>query len=178
GCLFVVSAVESLDDAVLEKLKKNHTRADFFRVVEQCRRAGLLLQPTFVPFTPWTTLEQVLDLFEQLNRLDLVEAVTPIQLAIRLLIPAGSRLLELEEVRQMVGPFDARALVYPWNNPNPGVDRLCEELQEIVAASDKWKHSRSATFEKMWRAVKQAAQRKVEERPQPLPASRATVPYL
>ena len=178
GCLFIVSAVESLDDAVLLKLDKNHTRADFFRVVEQCRRAGITLQPTFVPFTPWTTFEQVLDLFEQIHRLDLVEAVAPIQLAIRLLIPAGSRLLELEEVRQMVGPFDARALVYPWNNPNPAVDRLCEELQEIVAASDKWKRSRSATFEKMWRAVNQAAQRKVEERAQPLLAARATVPYL
>ena len=29
GCLFVISAVESADDAVLEKLDKGHTRADF-----------------------------------------------------------------------------------------------------------------------------------------------------
>ncbi len=178
GCLFIVSAVESLDDAVLKKLDKNHTRADFFLVVEQCRRAGITLQPTFVPFTPWTTIEQVLDLFEELHRLELVEAVAPIQLAIRLLLPAGSRLLELEEVRRIAGPFDAGALVYPWKNPNPAVDRLCEELQEIVAASEKLKRSRSATFEKMWRAVNQAAQRKVEERAQPVLASRATVPYL
>jgi radical SAM superfamily enzyme YgiQ (UPF0313 family) len=178
GCLFIVSAVESLDDAVLEKLDKNHTRADFFHVVEECRRAGLLLQPTFVPFTPWTTFEQMLDLFEQLHRLDLVEAVAPIQLAIRLLIPAGSRLLELEEVRRMVGPFDAGALVHPWKNPDPAVDRLCEELQEIVAAGDKLKRSRSAAFEKMWRAVKLAAHGHVEERAQPLLTSRATVPYL
>jgi radical SAM superfamily enzyme YgiQ (UPF0313 family) len=178
GCLFIVSAVESLDDAVLEKLDKNHTRADFFHVVERCRRAGLFLQPTFVPFTPWTTFEQMLDLFEQLHRLDLVEAVASIQLAIRLLIPAGSRLLELEEVRRMVGPFDAGALVYPWKNPDPAVDRLCEELQEIVAAGDKLKRSRSATFEKMWRAVKLAAHGHVDERAQPVLAARATVPYL
>src|SRR5208282_2976912 len=45
GCLFIVSAVESLDDAVLLKLDKNHTRADFFRVVEQLRCAGITLQP-------------------------------------------------------------------------------------------------------------------------------------
>jgi radical SAM superfamily enzyme YgiQ (UPF0313 family) len=178
GCLFIVSAVESLDDAVLEKLDKNHTREDFFRVVEHCGRAGLLLQPTFVPFTLWTTFEQVLDLFEQLHRLDLVEAVAPIQLAIRLLIPAGSRLLELEEVRQMVGAFDARALVYPWKSPDPAVDQLCEELQEIVAASEKLKRSRTATFEKMWRAANLAAHRRVEEQGQPVLASRATVPYL
>ena len=178
GCLFIVSAVESLDDEVLGKLDKNHTRADFFRVVEECRRAGITLQPTFVPFTPWTTFEQMLDLFEQLQRLDLVEAVAPIQLAIRLLIPAGSRLLELEEVRRIIGPFDAGALVYPWKNPNPAVDQLCEELQEIVAASEKLKRSRSATFEKMWQAVNHTAQRHIEEWTHPPLASRATVPYL
>jgi len=178
GCLFIVSAVESLDDEVLEKLDKNHTREDFFRVVEECRRAGITLQPTFVPFTPWTTFEQMLDLFEQLQRLDLVEEVAPIQLAIRLLIPAGSRLLELEEVRRIIGPFDAGALVHPWKNPNPAVDQLCEELQEIVAASEKLKRSRSATFEKMWQAVNHTAQRHIEERTYSPLASRATVPYL
>ena len=178
GCLFIVSAVESLDDRVLEKLEKNHTRADFFRVVEQCRRAGITLQPTFVPFTPWTTFEQMQDLFEQLHRLDLVEAVSPIQLAIRLLIPAGSRLLALEDVRGIVGPFDPKALVYPWKNPNSAVDQLCEELQEIVAASEKLGRGRSATYGKMWQAISWAAHPHLEEREQPALASRATVAYL
>lgn len=178
GCLFITSAVESLDDAVLQKLDKNHTRADFFRAVELCRSAGIVLQPTFIPFTPWTTFAQLQDLFEQLNRLDLVEAVAPIQLGIRLLIPPGSRLLELEEVRGMVSPFDAKALIYPWKNLNAGIDRLCEDLQEIVASSEKLKRGRTATFEKMWQAVNHAANRECEKREQPLLASRATVPYL
>ncbi|HEY4979674.1 MAG TPA: CUAEP/CCAEP-tail radical SAM protein, partial [Candidatus Acidoferrum sp.] len=98
GCLFVVSAVESLDDLILEKLQKGHTRADFFRVVELFRGAGIALQPTFVPFTPWTTFANYLDLLTQIQKLDLVEAVAPIQLAIRLLIPPGSRILELADV--------------------------------------------------------------------------------
>jgi radical SAM superfamily enzyme YgiQ (UPF0313 family) len=178
GCLFIVSAVESLDDAVLHKLQKNHTRADFFGVVDLCRRAGITLQPTFVPFTPWTTFDQVLDLFEQLQRLDLVEAVAPIQLAIRLLVTSASRLLELDEVRRIIGPFDPKALVYPWKNPNPAVDQLCEELQDIVAAGDKLERTRAATFEKMWSAVNQKAQYKVEERAQLVLSSRAAVPYL
>lgn len=178
GCLFIISAVESLDDSVLHKLGKNHTRADFFRAVELCRRAGITLEPTFIPFTPWTTFEQLLDLFAQVQRLDLVEAVGPIQLAIRLLIPAGSRLLELEEVRSIVRPFDAKALVYPWSNPNRAVDQLSEQLQDIVAVSERLKRSRSATFDKLWQAVREAANVGVEDRAQPLLASRATVPYL
>ena len=178
GCLFIVSAAESLDDEILQKLQKGHTRADFFRVVEECRRADITFQATFVPFTPWTTFENYLDLFKNLRRLDLVEAVAPIQLAIRLLIPAGSRLLELEEVREVVGPFDSSTLVYPWKNPNPALDRLAEELQEIVAASEKMKRSRAATFEQLWRAANRAAGRKIEEPTMPLLAARATVPYL
>jgi radical SAM superfamily enzyme YgiQ (UPF0313 family) len=178
GCLFVVSAVESLDDATLQKLRKNHTRADFFHVVDECRRADITLQPTFVPFTPWTTFEQYIDLFEQLRRLQLMDTVAPIQLGIRLLIPPGSRLFELEEVRKLVGPFETQSLVYPWKNPNPGVDQLAEEVQEIVASSEELKRSRTATFERIWRAASLAAGLCIEESAIPLLLSRATVPYL
>ena len=40
GCLFVTSAVESLDDAVLARLDKGHTRADFLDVVAQFPALG------------------------------------------------------------------------------------------------------------------------------------------
>lgn len=178
GCLFVTTAVESLDDAVLGKLDKHHTRADFFRALKFCEQVGLTLQPTFIPFTPWTTLEQLVDLFEQVRRLQLVEAVSPIQLAIRLLIPAESRLLELEEIRRMIGPFDTKALVYPWKNVHAEVDRVCEELQDIVAGAEKGKENRTATFERMWRVVNRAAKKDMEVGVQPVLPARATVPYL
>ena len=178
GCLFVTSAVESLEDAVLQKFEKHHTRADFFAAVELCRRGGLTLQPTFIPFTPWTTFEQLLDLFEQLHRMDLVESVAPIQLAIRLLIPAGSRLLALHEIRTMVDPFDAKALVYPWKNSDPRIDRLCEKLQEIVGAGARQKQSRSETFQELWKTANHFAGRTLKHRSLPRIAAGATVPYL
>jgi radical SAM superfamily enzyme YgiQ (UPF0313 family) len=178
GCLFIVSAVESLDDATLQKLQKNHTRADFFHVVEECKRAGITLQPTFVPFTPWTTFAQYRDLLAQLHRLELIEAVAPIQLGIRLLIPPASKLFELDEIRKLVGPFDPQALVYPWKHANPEIDALAEEVQDIVAASERLKRSRAATFQRIWHAASLAAGNSVEEPALPLRASRATVPYL
>jgi hypothetical protein len=178
GCLFVVTAAESLDDLTLERLQKGHTRADFFRVVELCRRADLHLQPTFVPFTPWTTFEKYLYLLTELRKLDLVESVPPIQLAIRLLIPPGSRILELDDVQKMLGSFDPGALVYPWENPNWGVDALSSELQELVAASEQLKRSRSATFELIYRAANLAAGLESLQDTMPVLASRATVPYL
>ena len=177
GCLFIVSAVESLDDGILEKLQKGHTREDFFGVVEKCRQVGIALQPTFVPFTPWTTFENYLDLLEQLRRLELIGAIAPIQLAIRLLVTAGSRLLDIEELRTGIGPFDAKALIYPWEHSVPAIDRLCEELQDIVAAEEKSKQGRAAIFEKIWRTANRAADRGIEEEHLVVAAVKG-VPYL
>jgi radical SAM superfamily enzyme YgiQ (UPF0313 family) len=178
GCLFVASAVESLDDEVLCKLDKGHTRADFVDVVRKFREVGLTLQPTFVPFTPWTTLESHQDLLETLNELELAEAVPPIQLGIRLLIPTGSRLLELHEIQSIISPYDEATLVYPWRHPDPRVDALCEEIQDIVAASEKLKRGRAETFERIWKATSEAAGQTLKPNVMPLLQSRAAVPYL
>jgi len=140
GCVLVTTAVESLDDRFLSILEKGHTRAGFLEVVNLFRQVEMALNPTFVPFHPWTSLESYQDLLTTLAELGLTENVSPVQLAIRLLIPAGSRLLDLEEVRGMVGPFDETALSYPWRHPDPAVEQLCTEVQRIVArgASKEW----------------------------------------
>jgi hypothetical protein len=178
GCAFVTSAVESLDDAVLEKLDKGHTRADFLRVVALMREIGLPLTPTFVPFTPWTTLESYADLLRTLADHDLIDNVPPVQLSIRLLIPAGSRLLELEEVRALVGEFDAQALAYPWKNDDPRVDELQCELEKIVECASLNGEPRRQTFRSVWQRVQSAMQQEIAfPELDPLPA-RATIPYL
>ena len=134
GCLFVTSAVESVDDRVLRLLDKGHTRRDFHRVAALCREARITFVPTFVAFHPWLTLESYCDLLDTIAALELIEQVAPVQLAIRLLIPQGSRLLELEEARALVGPFDAKTLTYRWSHPDPKVDRLHEEIRSVVSS--------------------------------------------
>jgi radical SAM superfamily enzyme YgiQ (UPF0313 family) len=174
GCLFVTSAVESVDDAVLEKLAKGHTRSDFLRAVEMCGHIGLTLSPTFVPFTPWTTLESYLDLLETLESLDIVEHVAPIQLAIRLLVTAGSPLLELEEIESAVQPFDPGSLTWPWRHSDPRVDRLQEEVMRLVGVTTD--NSREATFEGIMHLARAAAGK--GPRPTHAARDRATIPYL
>jgi hypothetical protein len=132
GCVFITSAVESIDDAVLMKLQKGHTRADFVRAVGLCRAAGVALAPTFVPFTPWTTVEGYIELLEEIARLDLVEAVAPIQLAIRLLVTAESKLLELPDIRGLVAPFDPESLTWPWRHADARVDALQTAVMRIA----------------------------------------------
>jgi len=124
GCLFVTSAVEAVDDAVLAKLEKGHTRADFFAAAALCRAAGLTLVPTFVAFTPWTTVESYRDLLDVVEELDLVANVAPVQWGIRLLVTWQSRLLELPDIRELIGPFDRTTLTFPWRHPDPRVDEL------------------------------------------------------
>ena len=81
---------------------------------------GLTLVPTFVAFTPWTTRDGYRDLLRAIRDLDLIESVAPIQLAIRLLIPAGSKLLELDDLP--IGSFDPAALSWNWKHPDPEMD--------------------------------------------------------
>jgi hypothetical protein len=98
-----------------------------------------------------------LDFLETIAQLDLVEHVASIQLAVRLLIPAGSLLLDRADVRSGVGEFDEAALVYPWAHPDPRVDQLCEMLLAIIKDGQEQEQSRSEIFDRAWQAACTAA---------------------
>lgn len=174
GCLFVTSAVESVDDRILEKLQKGHTRADFERALSLCRKIGLTLAPTFVPFTPWTTVEGYADLLDEIDRLDVVNSVPPIQLALRLLVTNGSRLLELPDIREAIAEFDPVSLVYPWTHPDPNVDALQRTVEDIVAR--RVTAPRADVFGRIRDAVADALG--TARRAEPPRLARAAVPYL
>jgi radical SAM superfamily enzyme YgiQ (UPF0313 family) len=173
GCLFVTSAVESLDDAVLEKLAKGHTRAGFEDALRLMRAVGLPFAPTFIPFTPWTTLESYREFLRALVDLELADQVAPVQLAIRLLLPEGSLLLQLPEVRAMIEPFDARSLCYRWQNADPRLDPLCASIQESIKRDERRSKTRWEIFRNIWELA-QAGEFPVDA---PM-ISRATIPYL
>ena len=149
GCLFITSAVEAVDDGILARLRKNHTTADFETAAALMREVGIDLAPTFVAFTPWTTLGGYRDLLERIAALGLVASVPPVQLSIRLLIPDGSRLLELPDVRELVDPFDRSLLGWPWRHPDPRVDRLQARIADLVESASE--QSREETFAGAWR---------------------------
>ncbi len=156
GCLFITSAVEAVDDDILRFLDKNHTSRDFDRAVALTREAGIALAPTFVAFTPWTTLEGTIALLERLVELQLVESVPPVQLTIRLLVPEGSYLLQLPGFREKLMAFDPRLLGYSWNHSDPRVDRLQLDLQARVARSEEEGLPRREVFADIWRMAYEA----------------------
>ena len=147
GCLFVVSAVESLSGRVLSILGKGHTRADVEAVLGLLRRAGIALRPSLVPFTPWATLQDYRDLLRFFDREDLVGHVDPIQFAIRLLMPPGSLLLEHPEMRPHLGRLDPEAFTWTWTHPDPRMDRLHAEVSAQVERATLAEQDPRLTFE-------------------------------
>lgn len=156
GCLFITSAVEAVDDQILQYLDKNHTSRDFERVVALLRETGIAFAPTFVAFTPWTTLEGYIALLFWLQRLGLVESVPPIQLCIRLLVPEGSYLLQLPGFRSLLADFDPRILGYPWKHPDPRMDALQSRIQTFVAQAEEQATPRREIFGEIWRMAHRA----------------------
>ncbi|WP_283136193.1 CUAEP/CCAEP-tail radical SAM (seleno)protein [Rhizohabitans arisaemae] len=173
GCVLVTSAVEAFDDAVLARLDKGHTRLDVENVARALDAEGLPFNPTFVPFTPWTTLDGYLGFLSELARLNLVDGVSPVQYTIRLLLPAGSRLLELPDVAEPAGAFDATALYHPWRHPDPRLDRLHGDLVALVTEAQRVGRTRREIFADVWRAACPAG-----GDPPPLPPRRSPPPHL
>lgn len=157
GCILLTSAVESVDEYVLEIFDKHHTRADFITAVHVLRELGIGLNPTFVAFTPWTTLDGYLTFLTEIDKFDLVENVAPIQYAIRLLIPEGSKLLDLPEVATMVEPFDFGSLVHPWTHSDPAVDALQREVLSLAAQAMADRTARAMFFDELWALASRAA---------------------
>jgi radical SAM superfamily enzyme YgiQ (UPF0313 family) len=170
GCLFITSAVESIDDRVLALLEKGHTRKDFYEVAAVVRDAGLALQPTFIAFMPWTSMKGYGELLQAIAELELVENTAPVQLALRLLITQKSRLLDLPDIQAVIGPFDEKGLVYPWKHPVRDVDTLANLVFQLVSRRQSENKTRAEIFAEIWELVLHT--------PAPALQAQAAVPHL
>jgi radical SAM superfamily enzyme YgiQ (UPF0313 family) len=157
GCAFVVSAVESLSDAVLLHLDKGHTRADVVELVRLMRETGLSLRPTWVAFTPWTTLDDYRAMLDFIEAEDLVDAVDPVQYSLRLLVPPGSLLESYPAMRLHLGPLVERAFSHAWSHPDPRMDALQAEVARLVAAAAESHADDAETFERVRTLADRAA---------------------
>lgn len=149
GCAFIVTAAESLSDRVLEALDKGHTRADLEAVLRAVRAEGMTLRPSWLPFTPWTSLDDYLEMLEWLAVEDLVACVEPVQLSIRLLVPPGSLLLDRPDLRPHLRGLDAERLSWRWAHPDARMERLHATVSEIVHRANHSGEDVVTTFERV-----------------------------
>lgn len=146
GCVFAVSAVESLSDTVLANLEKGHTRADVLRALEILRSAGIPLRPSLVSFTPWTTLDDYLDVLDFVETEGLIDQVDPVHYTIRLLVPPGSGLLSRPAIDRYLIGLDQTTFTYRWTHPDPRMDRLYEAVSALVEQASRDGEDSAQTF--------------------------------
>jgi hypothetical protein len=146
GCIFIVSAVESVDDTILGYLDKGHVRADVVEALEITRAAGIPLRPSLLPFTPWTTVDGYLDLLDFVEEHDLVQNVDSIQYAIRLLVPPGSALLGTPQMDTFLGALDQDSFSYRWTHPDPRLDSLHQQVSRLVETAVRHNEDPLTTF--------------------------------
>ncbi|MFL5883472.1 MAG: CUAEP/CCAEP-tail radical SAM (seleno)protein [Thermoleophilaceae bacterium] len=146
GCLFVTSALECMNDEVLERLDKGHTAEQAADAVALLREHGIELRPSFLPFTPWTTERDIRDILDFVVEHDLIGNVDPVQYSIRLLLPEGSLLLDQVDA----GPYDPEALTYTWESPLHDLQCRIAEIVEEGASNGE---PIPTTFYKVHQAV-------------------------
>ncbi|MGH9023962.1 MAG: CUAEP/CCAEP-tail radical SAM (seleno)protein [Acidimicrobiia bacterium] len=146
GCLFVVSAFETTNDAILARLDKGHTVSEAAEAVTLLRGSGVEVRPSFLPFTPWTSRDDLVEILSFVVDQDLVANVDAVQYAIRLLIPEGSLLLSQGDLAPLLGAYDPEQLSYPWVSPDPGVDALSARLAELVERGVAEEQSEEESF--------------------------------
>ena len=157
GCLFVVSAFETVDDTTLRRLDKGHTVADEVEALELLRGQGIEVRPSFLPFTPWTTTAGMVDLLDFVADHGLVASVDPVQYAIRLLLPDGSLLLDHPDLAPHLDGYDPAQLSWRWKAADPAVDELQAELATLLEVRLATGEPVAATYLAVARVVRAAA---------------------
>jgi pyruvate-formate lyase-activating enzyme len=178
GCLFVVSAFECVNDEILRYLDKGHTAADASDAARLLRESGIEVRPSWLPFMPWTTVEDVLAILDFVVAHDLVGNVDPVQYSIRLLIPPGSLMLDVAEIAPYLGGYDETTLSYRWTAADPRTVPLQERISRIVEDEQAAEVPAAEIFCDIRDAALQAAGRPGAERAPVLARVRTDVPRL
>ena len=149
GCIFIVSAVESFNDTVLENLQKGHTRADVFAVIDLLREVGIALRPSLVPFTPWETLDSYMYILDCVESKGLIDHIDPVQYTIRLLVPPGSSLLPQPSIQPYLGTLDQESFTYRWGHPDSRMDELHKAVSVVVESASQIGEDAFITFHRV-----------------------------
>jgi hypothetical protein len=194
GLSFIVSAFESTDDDVLALLDKGHSAADETEAVAILRSAGVEVRPSWLPFTPWTTLASLASLLTFTAVADLVGSTDAVQYSIRLLLPSGSLLLTrqdpvLEEAvsaaaasaEEKAAPGAAGSAVTfsassAWRHGDPRIDALQRALSSVVEADADGVRSDDETFADIWALCRDAGAPLTADPPRPDPRLAASLP--
>lgn len=178
GCAFMITAAESMSDTVLENLEKGHTRADIHTALRIALDAGVALRPTWVAFTPWTSLGDYLDMLDFVEGEGLIDHIDPVQYSIRLLVPPGSALLKSPAMIPYLGRLVRETFYHEWAHADPRMDDLHRAVATTVEQAAGRKEDPSVTFCRVRTLAEAAAVREPTAKAATLPPGRVRPPRL
>jgi len=131
--LFITSAFESMNETVLQKLQKGHTAGDMQKAIDLCRKACLLIKPTWIPFTPWMKLDDYSHMLNFIISNKIINMTSSVQFSIRLLIPKFSTLLQQIADDGINTNYSKLKLTHEWEHTDKRVEDLFAEISLLVS---------------------------------------------
>lgn len=125
GLRRVTSALEFPSDRILRIFDKGIDVEHMRKAIATAEEIGFVLNPTFIPFTPWVRYDELLTFEDFLIETGLARVVHPTALQTRLLLFKGSPLLASPWL-QDVDTVD-RGFHVEWTHPDPRVEDLWQE---------------------------------------------------
>jgi hypothetical protein len=116
-----------------------------------------------MPFTPWSSLQDIIDIVDFIDARGVIAHVDPVQYNIRLLLPPASPLLALPETQPHLREFDEEKFTFLWEHPDPAMDRLQRAVATCVEAAAHAERDIYQTFA----AVRELAYRAAHRRSMP-----------
>jgi len=157
GCLFIISAIETLNDDILHILDKGHSKEDIFAAVTLVKDAGITLRPTLLPFTPWTKYEDLIMISDFTEDFDLSASIDAVQFSVRLLLPPDSSLLPFCNENGIKLMFDEKRFTFNWQHKEPEMDALQQRIEALAAREALRKTSPHQVFPMIKQAIYKAA---------------------
>ncbi|MGX7829112.1 arsinothricin biosynthesis radical SAM protein ArsL [Actinokineospora sp. 24-640] len=128
GLRRVTSALEFPSDRILRIFDKGIDMVDTRRAITEAARIGFEINPTFIPFTPWTGYDELLTFEDFLVETGLSKTTHPTALQTRLLLFKGSPLLGSPWM-DGIETVD-RGFYVEWKHPDPRVEALWVERRQ------------------------------------------------
>jgi len=153
GVVFVVTAVETLNDAILEILDKGHSSDDVRRAQRALQEAGIAMRPSLMPFTPWTQRRDLPDILHWVAETDLIASVDAVQYSMRLLVPHGSLLEKHDAWLPHRGDYDEEGLTDRWKHADEHIDALQRQVAQVAESASQNGESLETTFDRVWDLV-------------------------
>ena len=122
GVKFITSALEFPSQRMLDAIDKELTVEQIREGARFLQTTAIRLNPTFIMFNPWSSLEDMIGFREFVEDTGLDATIDPIQYETRLTLYKGSPLLQSEFIRSL--ELTEREFHYDWKHPDSRVDQL------------------------------------------------------